>query len=178
MPEALDHRLAQLKQWQIPEDSHGYLLKRNLVWIIQKIVEDFDQPARFVGTLFGHTLRHIETRVTPAAEFSFYTIYGLFKFIHTRKLERNIAKAMLPELYAHPKMIFESILTTIGYSKLPGDEILSRIPAYRKKFAEIRRSQEPRAEKDWIMGNLRNVALGNIPLDELSACIEKDINHG
>jgi glutamyl-tRNA(Gln) amidotransferase subunit E len=177
LPDEVDHRLDQLRKWDVPEDTYHYLLKRNLVWIIQKIVEDFNQPAKFVGTLFGHTLRHIEARVTPAAEFSYYTIYGLFKFLHGRKLERTIAVEMLPELYAHPKMVFESVLTTIGYKRSGKDEILSHVAALRKKFAEIRKSSSSRAEIDWIMGNLRKIAVGNIPLSELSADLEKEINH-
>jgi len=177
LPDAVDHRLAQLRAWGIPEDTYNYLLKRNLVWIIQKIVDDFEQSPVFVGTLFGHTLRHIEARLTPAAEFRYYTISGLFKFLHGRKLDPAIAKEMLPELYSHPKMVFDSILTTIGYRRHNRDEVLAHLPALRKKFAEIRKSKYSRAEHDWIMGNLRKIALGNIPLDELSAIIEKEISH-
>lgn len=177
LPDAVSSRLNQLREWQIPEDTYNYILKRNLVWIIQKIIDDFEPSPKFVGTLFGHSLRHIEARVTPAAEFSYYTIYGLFKFLHARKLEVTIAKEMLPELYAHPKMVFESVLTTIGYKEHTRDDILSYVPALRKKYAEIRKSKKNRAEVDWIMGNLRQTALGNIPLQELSACIEKEINH-
>ncbi len=177
LPDEVDYRLSQLRQWQVPEDTYGYILKRNLVWIIQKIVEDFEQPAKFVGTLIGHTLRHIEARVTPAAEFKYYTLYGLFKFLHTRKLERTIAVEMLPDLYSHPKMIFDSVLTIIGYARHTKEEILSYVPALRKKFAEIRRSSRPGAEIDWIMGNLRKLALGNIPLDVLRDSVEKEVNH-
>lgn len=177
LPEAVDYRMAQLREWGIPQDTYNYLLKRNLVWIIQKIVNDFDQSPVFVGTLFGHTLRHIEARLTPAAEFRYYTISGLFKFLHGRKLDTKIAREMLSELYSHPKMVFESVLTTIGYSRHSREEILSHLPALRKKFAEIRKSKRARAEIDWIMGNLCKIALGNMPLDELSAIIEKEISH-
>jgi glutamyl-tRNA(Gln) amidotransferase subunit E len=177
LPTAVDQSLTRLREWGVPPDTYHYLLKRNLLWIIQKIIDDFDQPARFVGTLMGHTLRHIETRTVPAAEFSYYTMYGLFKFIHSRGLEKTIAKNMLPELYAHPKMVFESVLTTIGYSEISKADILSNIPALRKKFAEIRKSSDARAERDWIMGHLRYLALGNIPLNELSDCIEEEIGH-
>jgi len=177
LPVAVVRRQEQLRQWTVPEDAHEYILKRNLGWIIEKIVTDFAYPPRFVGTLFGHTLRHIETRVTPSAEFRYYTIYGLFKFIHSRKLEPAVAREMLPELFAHPKMVFESVLTTVGYRKYTKDEILSHVPLLRKKFADIRTSPSPQAEIDWIMGNLRTMALGNMPLGELRRHIEKDLTH-
>lgn len=177
LPVAVIDRQTQLSAWGVPADTHAFILKRNLGWIIQKIVDDFDYPPGFVGTVFGHTLRHIETRITPSAPFNYYTLYGLFKFVHSRTLEKTIVTAMLPELYAHPKMVFDSILVTIGYRKHAREEILSHVPALRNKFAEIRRSPEPRAEIDWIMGNLRTMALGNMPLNELRASIEKGISH-
>jgi glutamyl-tRNA(Gln) amidotransferase subunit E len=177
LPIMLDRRLAQLQAWGVPTDAYGYIFRRNLVWIIEKIAADFDQPPKQVATLFGHTLRHIETRMTPSAEFNYYSLYGLFKFIHARKLDAAIAREMLPELYAHPKMVFESILTTIGYRKRNIEDVLSYVPALRKKFAEIRTSKQPQAEIDWIMGQVRAVAVGNISLRDLRTRIEEGINH-
>jgi glutamyl-tRNA(Gln) amidotransferase subunit E len=177
LPVAIDKRMAQLREWGIPEDTYRYILKRNLVWIIQKIIEDFEQPSKFVGTLFGHVLRHIEYRASSSADFNYYSIYGLFKFIHSRKLERTIAKELLPHLYMHPKMAFGSILTTIGYRERSTDEIVTFVPTLTKKFAEISNSRNPAAEIDWIMGNLRKTAIGNVPLSELREIIEKRVVH-
>jgi len=175
LPVSVDRRLVQLRKWGVPEDTFGYLLRRNLVWIMQKIVDDLGISAKLVGTTLGHTLRHVETTVTPAAEFKDYTLYGLFKFIHGRHLEPAIAGEMIPDLYAHPKMVFDSILTTIGYRPYTMDEIADHIPILRKKFAEIRKSTHSEAEVRWIMGNLRRMALGNVPLREVRARVEKEI---
>jgi len=177
LPVTIGHRLGQLRSWGIPEDAYTYILKRNLVWIIQKIIDDFGLPPKFVGAFFGHTLPHIETTVVPSAEFSYYTIYGLFKFLQARNLEITIAKAMLPDLYAHPKMVFESVLTTIGYRKYTVDDVRALIPVLRAKFAEIRTSRRPDAEVDWIMGNLRMMALGNMALGELRTLVVREIGH-
>ena len=136
-------------------------------------MDDFNEPAKFIGTLFGHTLRHIESRVTPAAPFKYYTVYGLFKFLKAGELDRSIATKMLPELYAHPKMVFDSVLSAVGYKKYTRAEILSHLPDLIKKFGEIRKSDKPEAEIDWIMGNLRKIALGNMPLKELYAEVAK-----
>jgi len=177
LPRSVDYRIRQLRAWGIPEDTYRYLLKRNLVWIIQKIIDDFEAPPVFVGTLFGHDLRHLEYQIMPSAPFSYYTIYGLFKFIRAAGLEPDIAREMLPELYAHPKMVFESVLTTIGYKKYRPQEVIEHIPDLRRKFAEIRKSDEDRAEVDWIMGQLRKIAVGNISLSRLSARIKEEIGH-
>jgi len=177
LPVTVDRRLAQLRKWNIPDDTHAYLLKRNLVWIIQKIIDDLGMPPVLVGSVFGHTLRHLETTVSPAAEFKYYTLYGMFKFIHEKKLDPIIARPMLAEVYAHPKMVFDSVLTIIGYKKYDADDIAVNIPILRDKFAEIRTSPRPDAAVDWIMGNLRRMALGNMPLKDLRARVEKEIGH-
>lgn len=177
LPPAVDFRLSQLREWGIPEDTHAYLLKRNLVWIIQKIVDDFNESPKFVGTLFGHLLRHLETHLTPAAQFDYYTIYGLFKFIHARKLERDVARAMLSELYTNPRMVFESVLTAIGYKEYSREDIIASVSDLRKKFATIRKTEQLNAEVAWIMGQLRSSALGNMPLGELRTALEKECGH-
>jgi glutamyl-tRNA(Gln) amidotransferase subunit E len=177
LPLSVQHRIEQLRQWQVPEDTYGYLLRRNLVWTIEKIVTDFDLPPRFVGTFFGHHLRHIETRLTPSADFNYYTMYGLFKFIHGRGLDKETARVMLPELYVHPHMVFDSVLTASGFRKYTPEDILAYLPSLRKKYSEIRTSKRPGAECDWIMGRLRPIAVGNMPLAELRRRVEKGMGH-
>jgi len=177
LPESVENRLRQLRSWGVPEDTYDYLLRRNLVWIIEKIVNDFDMPAKYVGTVFGHDLRHVETRITPGTDFKYYTLYGLFKFIAGHKLDPAIARAMLPELYAHPQMVFDSVLTAIGFKQYSKEQILANLPDLKKKFTEIRTSATDRAEIDWIMGRLRPLALGNISLPELRNIVEKECRH-
>jgi len=172
LPLAVSDRINQLRDWKIPEDTYSYLLRHNLVWIVEKIVTDFGFDPKLVGTLFGHTLRHVETRIKAAREFKYYTMYGLFKFIHQRGLEPTIAKAMIPELYAHPQMVFDSVLTAISYKKRSVDDIKSQLPELENKFAEIGKSDKARAKIDWIMGYLRPLALGNMPLKELRREVE------
>ncbi|MDD4052607.1 MAG: Glu-tRNA(Gln) amidotransferase subunit GatE, partial [candidate division Zixibacteria bacterium] len=177
LPLSVQHRIEQLHQWTIPEDTYGYLLKRNLVWIIEKIIADFDLPPRFVGTFFGHHLRHIETRLSPSADFNYYTIYGLFKFIHSHGLDGETAKVMLPELYVHPHMVFDSVLAASGYRKYTTEDILAYLPNLRQKYSEIKTSKRLDAECDWIMGRLRPIAIGNMPLAELRRQVEKGMGH-
>ncbi|MCK4858466.1 MAG: Glu-tRNA(Gln) amidotransferase GatDE subunit E, partial [candidate division Zixibacteria bacterium] len=171
LPLAVSQRLQQLQEWRIPADCYHYLLRRNLVPMIEKIVAETGEEARFVGTLFGHTLKSIEGRHTPTANFSYNKVYGLFKFVRQRGLERNIVREMLPVIYSYSNMEFDSILTTIGYRKLTTESILSHIPILRRMFSEIRVSSSRQAEVDWIMGSLRGMAIGNMLLRELKAAV-------
>ncbi len=75
---------------------------------------------------------------------------------------------MLQEMIEHPKMDFESILTSIKFNKHSMEEILSKVPILYEKFTEGKDNISKPDLKDWIMGQLRNIALGNVNLTELS----------
>ncbi|MCK5127113.1 MAG: Glu-tRNA(Gln) amidotransferase subunit GatE [candidate division Zixibacteria bacterium] len=175
LPVSVENRLEQLKQWSIPTDTYRFILKKNLVWLIENIISDYDLPPKFIGTFFGHTLRFVERTVTPSAEFNYYAIYGLFKFIHNAGLHHNISSLMMPELYAHPKMVFDSILDVVGYKKRSKSDILKHVPDLRKKFAEIGITKTAPAEINWIMGHLRKIAIGNVSLKELSDAVAGEV---
>jgi glutamyl-tRNA(Gln) amidotransferase subunit E len=178
LPVAVSDRMAQLRKWQIPEDTYHYLLRNNLVGIIEKIVEQCSYEPKFVGTLFGHALRSLEGRFEPTPGFSYNRVYGLLKFIKEKGLQPELAKKMVPELYKHPHMDFESVLITVGYEPVSRAQLLEYVPALTEKFRMINRSKDPHAHISWVMGNLRNRALGNVPLRELKADVEKAVRNG
>jgi L-2-hydroxyglutarate oxidase LhgO len=68
-------------------------------------------------------------------------------------------------------MEFESVLTSIHYKPLDKAEIVSKIPFLRSKFAEIRLSKGDDVEYNWIMGQLRRQAEGNMSMIELSKAV-------
>lgn len=173
LPTEVIQNTTQMKEWKIPADTYAYILKLNLFPLIEKIVSDFNMPARFAGTLIGHDLRHIEGQLTPSAPFDYSRVYDLFDFIIRKKLRRDILKHMLPVVYQYPNMDFESVLTTIGYRQVAEEEILSHIPILVEKFDEISKAKEPNARTLWIMGQLKPMALGNMPLKELREHVEK-----
>lgn len=172
LPPPVSERQKLLAEWGVPVDCHEYLLRNNLLPTLEKIIAECHFEPRFVATIFAHTLKSLEGRIAPVAPFSFNKVYGLLKFVCERNLEPEIIKEMLPVLYTHPNMEFQSILNTIGFKSHTPAEIESYIPIFQAKFAEIHRSEEPAAGVRWIMGNLRKLALGNMPLRELRARVE------
>jgi len=84
-----------------------------------------------------------------------------------------LAKKMIPVIYQYPNMDYDSVLTSINFTKVPIKDILEKIPFLKDKFKEIVTSKDENAEVCWIMGELRESALGNVPLAELKKDIEK-----
>ncbi|MEW6051695.1 MAG: Glu-tRNA(Gln) amidotransferase subunit GatE [Candidatus Zixiibacteriota bacterium] len=178
LPIDVTDRFKQLRDWRVPVDTYQYLFKRNLVGLVERIVRDFDQDPIFVSSVLGHTLKHVEGKHQLQADFSYDLVYDLFKFGKRRKLFDEILKLMVPVVYQHPKMDFESILLTLDYHPFTAEQIQSSIPTLVRKFGEIKNSPDPEAGVRWVMGHLRKRAIGNMCLQELHAVVVKELNHG
>ncbi len=166
-PQEVIDRYYLLKQWNVPEDTYTYLFKNDLFPLLERIVRDLDYSPVFVGTLLGHKLKYIEGQIKTPARFNYNIIYALLKFLKENRLQQELAWRMLPIVYEHPKIDFQSILESIKFRKVTADDLSAKLPFLRSKYAEIRRSDDPDKENNWIMGQLRYMAIGNINLGTL-----------
>jgi glutamyl-tRNA(Gln) amidotransferase subunit E len=171
LPQEVVDRYNIMKEWGIPEDTYTYIFKKNLFPLIEKIVDELKYDPAFVGKLFGHKLKFVEGHSKPTAEFSYKIIYGLLKFISEKGLTPEVAWLMLPHVYEHPKLDFESVLISIKFKKVAKEQLFGSVPFLKSKFAEIQHTEKAGNEKDWIMGQLRKMAIGNVSLTELAASL-------
>jgi len=171
MPVDIYDRLNQLRSWNIPEDTFTYILKNNLVLLIENIEAELDVPGRFTASLLGHTLKNIQGKYPYADGFSYQMIFDLLEWLKSRNIDLAISRKMLHHLYPHPKMDYESILVTIGFREIDEKEITGKLPFLVRKYSEIRTSKDDNAGHRWIMGNLSRSALGNMSLAKLGGMI-------
>jgi glutamyl-tRNA(Gln) amidotransferase subunit E len=171
LPNDIIDRYKQMKKWGIPEDTFTYIFSKNHYPLIERIIDELKVDPVFIGTFFGHTLKNIEGRYIPAEEFNYKIIYAMIKYLQEKKIELDLARYMLPEVYEHPKMDFDSILEILKFKKIDKKEIISRIAFCQNKFAEEKRDDTKENEANWIMGQLLRVAIGNISLKELNTII-------
>jgi glutamyl-tRNA(Gln) amidotransferase subunit E len=174
-PVYVSERYHQMKGWGIPEDTYKYLLSKNLVPLIERISTNFGFSPKYIGIFLGHTFKNIEGKKKAHKNFSYEKIYGLFGFIAKRKLLPAIAHSMLPVIYDHPDMEFGSVLTIIDYKKHSINELLAPVEFLIGKFRQIRFSDSEKASVDWMMGQLRRQALGNVELTLLKKQVEEKI---
>ncbi|MBD3414233.1 MAG: Glu-tRNA(Gln) amidotransferase subunit GatE [Candidatus Aminicenantes bacterium] len=178
LPVDVSQRIEQLKRWNVPEDTFTYLLRNNLVPLMQRIARDLKVDPRFLGTLLGHTLKHVQGQDLCSHEFSYERIRQLFKFLYDRSIEFEMAKEILPLLCHHPGTDLNILLKKAGFEQKKNRDILARIPEVIKDFVPYKRvDHETRAAADWIMGRLRPMALGNMPLSELRKEIQKKVEN-
>lgn len=169
MPVAVRRRIEQFQEWGVPADTYAFLLKHNLVPSIERIHADFAFEPRFVAALLGHDLKNLFGRNLVHAGFNFQRLHDLFGFIRREKLEKEIIKVMLPLVVRHPSMDLQSVLTTLNFKRQSREEVLASLPVLKEKFKKIATSKDPDACGRWIAGNLRKLALGNMPMREMAA---------
>ena len=75
-------------------------------------------------------------------------------------------------------MEFESVLNSIEFENYKEEAIFKNMSSLRSMFPKINKSKNPFAAEKWIMGNLRPIALGNIPLRELNKFVKKSLTEG
>lgn len=167
IPEEVVVRYNRLKEWNVPEDCYTYIFKKNLFPLIERITNELAISPAFTGKFFGYRVKWVEGQFKPTAEFDYKIIFAMLRFIKQRNLDLSIANRMLPVVYQHPKMEFDSVLTSIKFKPVSKENIVSKVPFLRKKLEEIRLSKGANVEHNWIMGQLRRQAEGNMNLNEL-----------
>ena len=173
LPMDIFDRYQQLRNWEIPTDTYNYILKNNLVPTIEKIINKLKIDSKFIGTFIGHRLKFIEGHYIPSSDFNSESIYELFAFIKKSKLNIEIAREMLPVVYEHPMMELESVLTSINFKKRSKEQLLAPISFLKEKYKEIGINKSKETEVNWVMGELRKQAIGNICLKDLKKEIAK-----
>jgi glutamyl-tRNA(Gln) amidotransferase subunit E len=172
LPVDVSERFKQLREWKIPADTYHYILSKNLVPVIEDITESLDYTPKYIGTFIGQKLKFVEGHFAKAADFNYNLLKSMFQFIQDEKLEKEIANWMIPHLYEHPNMDFPSILETIKFKRSTEDEIMKHVPLLIEKYNKEGRKQCKTAKKDWVSGQLRKQAIGNMNLKRLANNIE------
>ncbi len=169
LPRDVIDNYKQLKKWGVPESVYTYIFSKNLFPIIEKIINELEVKPSYAGTFFGHEVKFAEGHYKGPEKFDYEKVYKVFSFLNKNGITHELAEKMLPEMIVHPKMDYDSILTSINFKKYSKEEILSKLQVLHDKFAESKDGDISETDlKNWVMGSLRNIAIGNVNLTELS----------
>ena len=168
IPEEVADRYAQCKKWGIPQDCFNYIFTYNHYPKMKQIIEEVGVAPKFVGTFFGHTLKHLHGQY---GEILFCTcrIVKLFEFLKKKNMDYAIAKRMLKVMFEDPEMEFKDILTVLGFKKMSEKALLEKAKNLSKApFTPNRKNTKPCDKVNSIMGELSLMGLGNMNLGELA----------
>jgi len=167
IPEQVAERYAQLNKWNIPQDCYHYIFTHNYFPIIKTIVDELKLSPKFVGVFLGQKLKHLHGQHKKIT-FQLTRIYELFAFLQQEKIDFSIAHKMLQQMFLHPKMDFESILSVLKFKRMDSQEVEGRIPYLNQKFIPRRKDTNNQDRVNALMGQLRTISEGNVDLSELS----------
>lgn len=173
LPVPLNKRFQQLVEWNVPKDTYTYLLKNNLVPLIEKINKELGYNPIFVATLLAHRLKNIQGKFKAKSQFKFEQVYDLLAFIKQHHYTSQLAYLLLKELYQHPGMDFQSILHSLKFQPKSKNDIINAAQLLKTKFTP-KKEKKKSLKINWIMGNIRPHALGNVELKEVFELIERD----
>ncbi|MBU8933720.1 MAG: Glu-tRNA(Gln) amidotransferase subunit GatE [candidate division Zixibacteria bacterium] len=175
LPPDVVQRMTLLRQWKVPLDCHLYLLRKNLVPVIERISNDFKIPARNVGLLFGHRLRHLDN---GSRTISHERLYELFSYLIQQDIRIDFAAELLASLNDKPEVDIDRLSAEIGFKKATMSEIVAHVPPLLDRVNKSGLSPSDEVLTRWIMGQLRPFALGNVSLCDLRAEVERMVKHG
>jgi len=81
LPKLVSERISQMIAWRVPEETHTFLLKQNLVPLLEKAQVELNVPARFTAGLLAFTLKYLQGQFPSLPDFSVEKVYDLLKFL-------------------------------------------------------------------------------------------------
>ncbi|MGM0573131.1 MAG: hypothetical protein ACQESL_05135 [Bacteroidota bacterium] len=78
-------------------------------------------------------------------------------------------------LYQNPDYNIEQLLQLYGFQQTDKHTLVAKIPALREEFARIRHNNGQTREVNWLMGQLRQPALGNMTMAGLRDTIDQEM---
>ena len=160
LPEPVAERMRRLAGWKIPEDTHRYILRRNLFPLLRWAIEEAGLPPVFAGTLIGHTVRGF----LGDREVEVERLKWLIGETASRGLEIEILRELAPLALSDGEAGFDRLLERIGYRKATEEDI-------RRELSRIRGD----GSVDHLIGRLRPLALGNVRLRRLAEIVREGV---
>ncbi len=167
IPESIADRYAQLDSWGVPKDCYKYIFTYNFFPLIKRIVSELDVCPKFIGTFFGHRLKHLNGQY---GNIPFYTdrIYDLFAFLKQEGIDKAIARDMLEEMFIYPNAEMPQILGLAGYKKMTKQEIEDLYNKAISDFEPYRTRSNDNDKRNYAIGRVRRRAIGNAAFTELA----------
>ncbi len=175
LPNEIIDNYKQMKKWGIPENYYSYILSKNIFGLLKDLITKLKINPKYAGKFIGQILKHEEGQIKLKDRFNYQLIYKLFDFLIKNDIEIELAERMLPELLEHPRMEFESILSVIKFKKIKPEKILDNIDFIKNKFVLLKGKDEKKDYINWVMGELRYSAIGNISLKKLYKAVTKNL---
>jgi glutamyl-tRNA(Gln) amidotransferase subunit E len=162
---SIAEQVERLDAWGVPRDAYAFILRRALFPLIERLSEAAGLEPKRAGTLVGHDLRSVVRTASIDEE----RIVDVVRAARERGLTDDILCPLLPAALAEPMADLDRLLDRIGYRVAARHEVEAEMA---KLLATLPEAKSRASARDRILGALRPIALGNVPLRELAAAVD------
>ncbi len=164
LPQPVEARQALLRAWGAPEDTHAYLLRRNLCPLVEELVAGGMETIA-ASTLLGHDVRH----AMSDREIDGVRVRWAVDAARASGVTSDVLPVLVPLALREPTSSFDELLACAGYRRGSEKDVKAEIRREAKR-CDVRR---PEARHRVIMGRVRATAWGNVPLAKVAAWVEE-----
>ena len=118
----------------------------------------------------------IGTSLVAVGFTSLISSVSYMKYLKEQKLEVELTAVLLHSLFTHPDKSPEELLQLIGFTKSTPETLTQKVTNYATEFAHVGRKKQLVAAEKWVMGQLRHLAIGNMPMAELQKAVAATIS--
>ena len=164
-------QVKQLDAWGVPKDAYDFILRRALFPLVRRLYEDAGVAPRRAGTLVGHDLRRAARTVPIDAK----RVLDVVRAARNRGLADDVLRPLLPAALAEPSSDLDRLLVRIGYRAASPGNVEAEM---ERLMATVSRAEDAVDARNRIVGALRPIALGNVPLREVASAVDARIGKG
>ena len=172
LPDSVDSRIKKMVDWSIPEDTFMYILRRNLFPLLEWMISEKSLKPPLAGRICGQVLRYTERKNGPVNQAQKERVKQAVEYVLSKKIHSNILPDFVKLSLKYQPMEFDDVLKETGYYPVSKKEMIEKVPEIVDDFRKSKRTKRQGAEIDWIMGELRRAALGNVDMSELRRAVE------
>ncbi len=160
LPRSVASQLETLRSWRAPKDVHAYVLRRNLCSLVGDLVAGGLDPVA-ASTLVGHRVRRaMGDREVDAERVRWALAEGRARGVPLDALRDLVVLGLL-----EPAASFDELLCVAGYRPATEKDVRAEVRRQVKAATDVRR---PEALVGVVMGRVRPVGWGNVPLAEVA----------
>ena len=174
---ALPDWLDKLSKWGVPTDARHYLVRKNLVPVIERLASETGWPVKFVALLYAHTVKGLIRTKQLRDERLIECLPELLQLIHRSGYDRSLAKEALSVLAGDAARPVSAVIEEVAGRKQTLEEALKAVPQLVGEFERVSTSNHPHAKHRWVIGRLKPQILGRVALAHLSVAVAKELGH-
>lgn len=174
LPTDLSDRIEQLERWHVPHDCRPFLLRKNLVPLVDSLAESTTWSPLFVAKLFGQRAKkHIEQNRSGTVT----RISELVCLVHRRGLNQEVAADLIRRVCSQLECDIEKFVALYPSGEMPPNDLRDRIRVVLKSYKSNRPVENSGARIDFVMGQLRTDMIGRMPMRDVRKVVEQEVGH-